>query len=84
MTPDPGKAPIARVVVIGVTGRMGQALLRAAPGFLKPGGFLVVELGYDSAEHVSRLLDSPEWTGVAITNDLAGIPRVACASRAFK
>jgi 4-hydroxy-tetrahydrodipicolinate reductase len=33
MSSDPRKAPLARIVVIGVTGRMGQALLRAAPGF---------------------------------------------------
>ena len=57
-------------------------LIKQAAKVLKPGGFLVLELGYDSAEHVSRLLDSPEWTGVAITNDLAGIPRVASAERA--
>ena len=33
MASDPRKTPLARIVVIGVTGRMGQALLRAAPGF---------------------------------------------------
>lgn len=33
MASDPRKAPLVSVVVIGVTGRMGQALLRAAPGF---------------------------------------------------
>jgi methylase of polypeptide subunit release factors len=48
---------------------------------LKPAGILVLELGHDSAERVSRLLNSPEWTSVAITDDLAGIPRVASAKR---
>ena len=48
---------------------------------LKPGGILVLELGHTSAERVLRLLDSPEWTGVAVKNDLAGIPRVASAQR---
>jgi release factor glutamine methyltransferase len=57
------------------------ALIAQAATLLKPGGFLVLELGYNSAEHVSRLLDAPEWTSVAITNDLAGIPRVASAVR---
>ena len=33
MASDPRTAPLARIAVIGVTGRMGQALLRAAPGF---------------------------------------------------
>ena len=48
---------------------------------LKPGGILVLELGHDSAEHVSRLVAAPEWSAVSITNDLAGIPRVASARR---
>jgi hypothetical protein len=43
----------------------------------------VLELGHNSAEHVSRLHDVPEWTSVVITNDLAGIPRVASARRKF-
>ena len=56
-------------------------LIAQAAKLLKPAGILVLELGHDSAEHVSRLLDSPEWTSVAITNDLAGIPRIASAQR---
>ena len=56
-------------------------LIAQAAKLLKPGGILVLELGHNSAEHVSRLLDAPEWTDVAITNDLAGIPRVASAQR---
>ena len=57
-------------------------LIAQASRLLKPGGFLVLELGQDSANHVSRLLDAPEWNALTITNDLAGIPRVACARRA--
>ncbi len=56
-------------------------LIAQAAKLLKPAGILVLELGHDSAERVSRLLDSPEWTSVAITNDLAGISRVASAKR---
>ena len=56
-------------------------LIAGAAKLLKPGGLLVLELGHNSAEHVSRLLDAPEWTGVAVMNDLAGIPRVASAQR---
>jgi release factor glutamine methyltransferase len=48
---------------------------------LKHGGILVLELGHNSAEKVSRLLSAPEWTSVAITKDLAGIPRAASAQR---
>ncbi|HXP80274.1 MAG TPA: peptide chain release factor N(5)-glutamine methyltransferase [Verrucomicrobiae bacterium] len=56
-------------------------LVTQAAKLLKPGGILVLELGHDSADQVSRLLDAPEWTSVAITNDLAGIPRIASAQR---
>lgn len=56
-------------------------LIAQSASLLKPGGSLVLELGHNSADHVSRLLDSPHWTGGAITNDLAGIRRVAFAQR---
>jgi len=56
-------------------------LIAQAAKLLKPGGTLVLELGYDSAEHVSQLLEIREWTDVKVTNDLAGIPRVASAKR---
>ena len=58
-------------------------LIAQAAALLKPGGILVLELGHDSAEHVLGMLDAPEWSDVAITNDLAGIPRVASARRVY-
>jgi release factor glutamine methyltransferase len=48
---------------------------------LKPGGILVLELGHNSLPAVHPLLDAPTWTNVAVTNDLAGIPRVIAAER---
>jgi release factor glutamine methyltransferase len=49
---------------------------------IRPGGFLVLELGHDSAAHVgSHLSSSSDWRDVRITNDLAGIPRVISAER---
>ncbi len=56
-------------------------LIAQAAALLKPGGLLVLELGHKSAVHVSKLLATPEWTNVKITNDLAGISRVASAAR---
>jgi release factor glutamine methyltransferase len=56
-------------------------LIAQAAMLLRTGGILVLELGHNSAEHVSRLLGAPEWTSVCTTNDLAGIPRVASAAR---
>jgi len=56
-------------------------LIQQAAALLKPGGTLVLELGHTSAEYVSHLLRPPVWTGLTLTNDLAGIPRVASAQR---
>jgi methylase of polypeptide subunit release factors len=48
---------------------------------LKPGGILVLELGYNTLAAVQPLLDAPDWTNVRVTDDLAGIPRVIAAER---
>jgi len=56
-------------------------LIAPAAAHLKPGGLLVLELGHNSLPAVQPLLDAPTWTNVAVTNDLAGIPRVIAAER---
>jgi release factor glutamine methyltransferase len=56
-------------------------LIAQAAAHLKPGGLLVLELGHNSLPAVQPLLDARTWTSVAITNDLAGIPRVIAAER---
>ncbi len=59
-----------------------QRLIEQARDLLRDRGILVLELGYDSADHVRGIFDAqPEWTKVAITMDLAGIPRVLAAER---
>ena len=56
-------------------------LIAQAASNLKPGGLLVLELGHDSLPAVQPLLDAGNWTGVGVTNDLAGIPRVIAAEK---
>ena len=56
-------------------------LIAQSASHLKPGGFLVLELGHDSLPVVQPLLDKSTWTNVSVTNDLAGIPRVLSAER---
>lgn len=56
-------------------------LIPEAARHVKPGGLLVLELGYDSLPAVRPLLDTPTWTNVLVTNDLAGIARVVSAER---
>ena len=48
-----------------------------APRVLRPGGWLVMELGFGCCEHVETLLAG--WRDVKVVPDLAGIPRVAAA-----
>lgn len=51
---------------------------------LGPGGILVLELGYNSLEHVRAIFETKVgWRNVAITLDLAGISRVLAAERAL-
>ena len=58
-------------------------LIAEAESLLASGGILVLELGYDSADHVRSIVEPrPVWTQIKITNDLAGIPRVFAAERA--
>lgn len=60
-------------------------LIEQAGALLAPGGVLVLELGYGSAPHVRSILESAAgWTGIEITNDLAGIPRVMAAAKVRK
>jgi predicted permease len=66
----------------GETGtELYEPLIAQAALLLKPNGILVLELGHNSSEQVTRLLVRPEWSHAAMTNDLAGLPRVACAVR---
>ena len=57
-------------------------LIQQSGARLKPGGFLVLELGYDSATAVRKMFHMEHcWANISITDDLAGIPRVIAAER---
>jgi release factor glutamine methyltransferase len=55
------------------------ALVDEAARALCPNGILVVEIGYNLAEHVRSLLSAPRWSDLMVTRDLAGIERVISA-----
>jgi release factor glutamine methyltransferase len=55
-----------------------QRLIADARQVLRPAGWLLVELGYNSVEPVRGLLDTG-WSEIAIQQDLAGLPRVLAA-----
>ncbi len=63
----------------GETGlELYQRLAGEARRVLRPGGALVLELGFKMAEPVCAMLASG-WRNVSTTPDLAGIPRVVAA-----
>ncbi|HYL39555.1 MAG TPA: peptide chain release factor N(5)-glutamine methyltransferase [Bryobacteraceae bacterium] len=55
-----------------------QRLIIEARRVLRPGGWLLVELGYNSVEPVRAMLGTA-WRDIAVEQDLAGLPRVLAA-----
>lgn len=55
-----------------------RALIADAQRVLRPGGWLVLELGYRQSNAVSQMLDG-RWCNTEIVCDLAGLPRVLAA-----
>ncbi|WP_374264121.1 peptide chain release factor N(5)-glutamine methyltransferase [Zoogloea sp.] len=58
-----------------------RRIVAAAAAFLLPGGWLMLEHGYDQAEAVRGLLRGAGFGEVASERDLAGIERVTCGRR---
>ncbi len=59
---------------------------RLAPGaarIVKPGGWLIMELGYNSRAAVEELLRAPDWQTPEFHRDLAGLDRVVSVRRSF-
>jgi release factor glutamine methyltransferase len=64
----------------GATGfELYDRIVADAPRVLRPGGRLIMELGFTSLEHVQALLAG--WNELKVIPDLAGIPRVIAARR---
>ncbi len=53
-------------------------LVCEAPGYLRPGGYLIFEIGRGQ-EHNVRNFFSEQWEGVRCERDMAGIPRIFIA-----
>ena len=70
-----------KALVAGKTGlEVIDPIVKNAPGFLKRGGFLVLEIGQGQKEQVLPLFGA-EWKSVKSHDDLAGIPRVIVAKK---
>lgn len=55
-----------------------QRLIPEAARVLRPGGWLIMELGYRGLDAVRAMLDQ-RWQNVEVIHDLAGLPRVLAA-----
>lgn len=53
-----------------------RRLLSESEAFLKPGGHLLIEIGFNQASAVQSYLEKQEWLVKGIRPDLLGIPRV--------
>jgi release factor glutamine methyltransferase len=56
--------------------RIISRLITDAPRFLKRGGHLLMEIGFDQSEAVRDLIDRTDWNLIDILPDLQGIPRI--------
>ena len=67
----------------GLQGReVITSMVAGLSALLKPGGHLFMEIGYDQQRFIEELLQKdPLLTGIAVTTDYAGLPRLAQAQR---
>jgi release factor glutamine methyltransferase len=61
-----------------------EKIIVGAPRFLKPDGFLLMEIGINQAVKVKALFDNKLWRGVEITPDFQTIPRMVKARKVQK
>ena len=61
--------------------RVVERLVRDVPRILKPGGWFLAEIGFNSREPIEALLERPEWERPEFLKDLAGIDRVVTVRR---
>lgn len=56
-----------------------KRIIAEAPEFLKPNGGILIEIGYDQADQVIKLLDPSLWHNLEFFPDLQGIKRIVKA-----
>ncbi|MCI0663640.1 MAG: peptide chain release factor N(5)-glutamine methyltransferase [Acidobacteria bacterium] len=58
-----------------------RSLFEQAPGRLKPGGYLICEMGYTQSEKILAMIDPEYWDEPLMLDDLQGIPRTLVVQR---
>ena len=88
--PESERATMAREVLHDpalalFSGADGLDLIRRfipeAFGHLKPGGWLVLEIGHDQASQVAGILQDSAFTAITVKTDLSGVARFPFAKR---
>jgi len=59
-----------------------RRIIAGAPKLLKPNGMLMMEVGWDQSERVSKIFDAGGWKSIEMLPDLQGIPRIVVAKMA--
>lgn len=59
-----------------------EKIIQDAPKFLKPKGFLLMEIGFGQAEEVLKMIGEEIWSEIEIVADLQNIPRMLKTRRA--
>ena len=55
-----------------------RKITKEAGKYLKPGGWLLYEIGCDQGEAVSRIMRTNDFSNIAVKKDLAGLDRIVC------
>ena len=58
-----------------------RKIIRESGSYLKSGGYLLFEIGYDQAEDVSMLMQEQDYEEIEVIRDLAGLDRVVKGKR---
>jgi release factor glutamine methyltransferase len=58
-----------------------RALVAGAPHYLKTGGWLGLEIGFDQAEALKRLLQTGPWANITVDKDLSGLDRAVWSQK---
>ena len=56
-------------------------LLADVRRYVKPGGYLVCEIGYTQLDRIREMIDATRWGDVIVKDDLQGIPRVLAITK---
>ena len=59
-----------------------RRLIAESPHYLKPGGYIVLEIAFSQVDSISEMVKDSAFELVDTTRDLQGIPRTLCLRRA--